>query len=264
MKRAAASIILPFLSIFLSTLHAEGSRLDASKIEKLVFQKVNFERSREGLPDYKHHADLATVAKQHSANMVKHNFFSHVDHRDMNVRLRTLLVRPRLFARALGENLACVFGGTEEEVAQKLVTRWMDSPGHRDNILSGQFTHIGIGVQQKGDRFYATQVFGELVAKMITELPDPVPYGSEQTMRLKFLGNFPKEELSALVHFADRNARFCVKCEFYFEGFGVYKPRWEREYFTVRVKFDKGRGTYDLTLGQGNTYYSGGMKISVR
>jgi uncharacterized protein YkwD len=191
MKRAAVSIILPFLGIFLSTLHAEGSRLDVSKIEKLVFQKVNFERSREGLPDYKHHADLAGVAKQHSANMVKHNFFSHVDHRDMNVRLRMMLVRPRLFTRAIGENLACVFGETEEEVAEKLVGRWMDSPGHRDNILSGQFTHIGIGVQQKGDQFYATQVFGELVAKMITELPDPVPYGSEQTLRLKFLGSFP-------------------------------------------------------------------------
>ncbi len=263
MKRTVVSIILPIIGVLVPTLHAQASRLDASEIEKLVFKRVNEERSRQGLSEYRHSSDLEKIAKQHSTNMITHDFFSHVDHKDMNVRLRKMLLCPHLFTWAIGENIACVFGGSEEEVAEKLVIWWMNSPGHRANILSEKFSYIGIGVEQKGDQLYATQVFGELVAKMVTELPDPVPYGSEQTLRFEFLSDFPKEQLSVLVNFPDKSARFYIRGRSYLEGFGIYEPHWDGEYFTVTVKFDKGQGTYDLTLGEGGKYFSGGIKISV-
>lgn len=263
MKRKAVSIILPIIGVLVPTLHAQAPRLDVSEIEKLVFEKVNEERSKQGLSEYRHSADLEKIAKQHSTNMVTHDFFSHVDHKEMNVRLRKMFLCPHLFAWAIGENIACAFGRTEEEVAEKLVVWWMNSPGHRANIVSEKFSHIGIGVEQKGDQLYATQVFGELVAKMVTELPDPVPYGSEQTLRFEFLADFPKEQLSVLVNFPDKSARFYTKGRSYLEGFGIYEPHWDGEYFTVAVKFDKGQGTYDLTLGEGGKYFSGGIKIPV-
>src|SRR5713101_5356030 len=58
---------------------------------------------------------------------------------------------------ALGENIAAGFPS-----AEAVVTSWMNSPGHRANILSPNFTEIGIGMVNGGGKFgtYWTQEFG--------------------------------------------------------------------------------------------------------
>jgi hypothetical protein len=48
---------------------------------------------------------------------------------------------------------------------------WMDSPGHRENILRRRFTHLGLGVVQNGRRTVGVAVFGERFA----ELGEPIP-----------------------------------------------------------------------------------------
>lgn len=58
-------------------------------------------------------------------------------------------------ARGVGENVA--FGNVSPET---LVTMWMDSPGHRANILNASFTHLGVGdVTTSTGRVYGVQVF---------------------------------------------------------------------------------------------------------
>ena len=58
-------------------------------------------------------------------------------------------------ARSVGENVA--FGNVTPEV---LVQMWMDSPGHRANILNAGFTHLGVGdVTTSTGRVYGVQVF---------------------------------------------------------------------------------------------------------
>jgi hypothetical protein len=48
---------------------------------------------------------------------------------------------------------------TEEEVDQRAVSGWMNSPGHRRNILNGEYTEAGVGIAQVKDYFIMTQVF---------------------------------------------------------------------------------------------------------
>jgi uncharacterized protein YkwD len=264
MKKIVAGIGLVLLSVSFSTAHPAVSSLDTAKMERLVLQKVNNERSKKRLSKYGHSDELAKLAGIHSGNMIKHKSFSHVDHNGMNSSQRKMNYFPQLFAGATGENIAYVFGKTEEQVAKTLMTRWMSSSGHRGNILSKDYSHIGIGIKQKGAYLYATQVFADLVAIMVTELSEVVPYGSEQQIKFKFLGNFPKEKITIFVHFPDKTARFYTKGRSYFQGYGSYQPRWNGEYFTITVKFDKGTGTYNLTLGKHGTYYPDGLKILVK
>jgi uncharacterized protein YkwD len=58
-------------------------------------------------------------------------------------------------ARGAGENIA--YGGTS---AAQFMTMWMNSTGHRENILRASFTHLGVGVTRSaGGTWYATQDF---------------------------------------------------------------------------------------------------------
>ena len=62
--------------------------------------------------------------------------------------------------RAWGENIAYVGGMTDPNaIADKIMTNWMNSSGHRANILSTNFSSIGVGVYKSGNRVYATQEF---------------------------------------------------------------------------------------------------------
>lgn len=58
-------------------------------------------------------------------------------------------------ARGASENIAC-----GNVTADQMVTMWMNSPGHRANILNGSFTHIGIGAAKtSAGRWYGVQDF---------------------------------------------------------------------------------------------------------
>ncbi len=68
--------------------------------------------------------------------------------------------------RTVGENIAC-----GQRSAAEVVRGWMNSPGHRANILRPEFTRIGVGLAGGGRAgTYWTQLFGGLTAR-----PDPVP-----------------------------------------------------------------------------------------
>ena len=63
--------------------------------------------------------------------------------------------------RRLGENIGWTSKEREDQaIARDLVERWMNSPGHRANILNPRFKDIGIGVTKTQDRTYAVQIFG--------------------------------------------------------------------------------------------------------
>jgi uncharacterized protein YkwD len=66
--------------------------------------------------------------------------------------LRPVLTACR--ARGVGENVAYGTGTPEE-----LVALWMASPGHRANLLTPEFTHLGVGATVVGGRVYGVQVF---------------------------------------------------------------------------------------------------------
>ncbi|MSS72469.1 MAG: CAP domain-containing protein [Candidatus Latescibacteria bacterium] len=141
---------------------------------------------------------------------------------------------------------------------------WMNSPGHRASILSDQFTHTGIGVAEEGGQVYATQDFGELVAVLEGEAPKEVPFGSELTLRFRFLGRFAQRRLTVFVHFPDTKARVYLSGGRYYTGAGPYEPAWEGDRFTIKILCDKGRGIYNLTMGKDGRFYPEGLRFEVR
>jgi uncharacterized protein YkwD len=105
----------------------------------------NRERAGRGLPALKESPKLRRAAEGHSDDMVAGGFFAHESPSgaDMAERiLRTGYARGQGWS--LGENIA--WGTGSLATAAQIQRAWMDSPGHRANILRRQFREIGIGI----------------------------------------------------------------------------------------------------------------------
>lgn len=236
---------------------------NSEKIEKRIFELMNKERTSRGLSALVYHNDLAELARIQSQNMNRHNFFSHTDHNGMGPQQRKVKHFPKLMG-GIGENIAMHYGSTEEEIAVNLMTGWMNSPGHRANILREKYSYVGVGIEQKDAQYvYGTQVFGELTASLETEIPPKVPFGTDITLRFKFLGTFPKERLYVHTQFPDRSARFPMPDGSYYTGGGPLSPAWDGEHFTITLKLDKGKGRYTVMFGKDGSYYPDGVMIQV-
>lgn len=114
-----------------------------------VVRMVNEIRDQEGLPPLSGDKKLATAALRRASSCARKGRISHDGWLDA---LRK--VGLRIGSRAFGENLA-----QGQERAAEAVRAWMDSPGHRANILAEDYRRIGVGVAEgHGDRFWA-QIF---------------------------------------------------------------------------------------------------------
>lgn len=253
-----------FLSALVTLLFTGQSfALSTSKIENHIFQLVNQQRSKHRLPPYRIHNKLTDLARIHSRNMVKHNFFSHKDHAGLSPQARKVKFHPGLLG-GIGENIAYHYGKSELIVAKNLISSWMKSPGHRANILSQKYSHIGIGIAAKGRYYYATQTFGDLAADLLQLIPKVIAYESEKDFTFNFLGKFPRDKISIFVNFPDKNAKFFLKNGAYYTGVGKYDPVWSGENFSFRIKFDKGKGYYKIMMGSYGRFYKEGILILVR
>lgn len=243
---------------------AQQKQLTPDQIAKQIMDITNEERQRQGLPELVRHEHLQELARIHSANMMKHHFFSHTDHEHRDPGERKDTYAPKLFG-GVGENIAYIHGIPRSQIAARFHEIWMNSSGHRANILRSRFSHLGVAVVREGQTYYATQVFGNLVAEMTSEPKESYDFGSEQVFEFKFLGAFPKEEIAIFMHFPDRNARFYTSKNAFYTGVGRYEPVWlDDERFAITVTFDKGRGIYRLTMGSYGSYNPGGLELLIK
>ncbi len=124
----------------------------SSALESQMFQIVNNERMKNGLNALKYDFNLEAVARDHSADMLIHGYFSHISFSGKNVAQRLTFFGIN-YALA-GENIA--FAPSLISANEGL----MDSPEHRDNILNPQFHRLGIGIADAGSLgLMITQVF---------------------------------------------------------------------------------------------------------
>ncbi len=128
--------------------------LDAVKTwENEVIRLANAERSKKGLPALGANWQLSRCARYKSQDMINKNYFAHQSPTygspfDM---MESFGLR---FAAA-GENIAM-----GQQSPQAVITAWMNSPGHRGNILSTSYSQIGVGLaKDKNGRCYWTQMF---------------------------------------------------------------------------------------------------------
>ncbi|MGW1208503.1 CAP domain-containing protein [Streptomyces sp. NPDC002499] len=127
---------------------------DLDRTAAEVVDLTNRERARAGLPPLGTDPLLTRAAQAHSADMVARAFYSHTDPEGGQPWDRAARAGSR--RRTIGENIAC-----GQRSAAEVVEGWMNSPGHRANILKPDFTHIGIGFAGGGPSgTYWTQLFG--------------------------------------------------------------------------------------------------------
>lgn len=121
--------------------------------EKEVFSLVNKVRAENGLSALTWADDLANVARAHSRDMINRSFFSHTnpDGQSPFDRLRNNGINYKTAA----ENIA--YG---QKTAEAVMNGWMNSSGHRANILNKNVKELGVGaVKNQNGTIYWTQVF---------------------------------------------------------------------------------------------------------
>ncbi|MEV5433274.1 CAP domain-containing protein [Streptomyces sp. NPDC052701] len=115
---------------------------------------TNRERVRAGLRPLAPDPRLAAAAQAHSADMAARGFYSHTC--PDGGRPWDRAAAAGAGRRSIGENIAC-----GQRSPAEVVEGWMNSPGHRANILKPDFTHLGIGFAGGGRAgTYWTQLFG--------------------------------------------------------------------------------------------------------
>ncbi|WP_246599356.1 CAP domain-containing protein [Clostridium lacusfryxellense] len=123
------------------------------KIVKEVVTLVNQERSKQGLAPLKENVKLSTVARTKSEDMAKNNYFSHTS--PTYGSPFDMMKQFGITYSAAGENIAM-----GQPTAASVMDGWMNSPGHRANILSKDFTEIGVGIAKNANgSIYWTQQF---------------------------------------------------------------------------------------------------------
>jgi uncharacterized protein YkwD len=112
--------------------------------ERQICVLTNRERAKKGLAPLSWDASLAKVAMEHADDMFQRGYLSHTNPNGEVMKDR--LVRHGIRFGYAGENLAEGY-----TTGNDAVTGWMNSSGHRENLLRPQFTKIGAA--QIGDKY---------------------------------------------------------------------------------------------------------------
>jgi uncharacterized YkwD family protein len=127
-----------------------------TSMEQQMITLINQARSQNGLPALKVDMQVTNVARVKAQDMIDNNYFSHNSPKygspfDMMKSFGVHYVKA-------GENIA---GNQTVQAAHNAL---MNSPGHRENILSPDYTHIGIGIKKGGQ-------YGNMFSQMFISKP---------------------------------------------------------------------------------------------
>lgn len=121
-----------------------------SQFEKEVVELTNAERAKYGLTALTIDTELSKVARTKSQDMKDRNYFDHTS--PTYGSPFDMMKQFGINYSSAGENIA-----QGQTTPQQVVQAWMNSEGHRANILKASYTHIGVGYVQSGN--YWTQMF---------------------------------------------------------------------------------------------------------
>jgi uncharacterized protein YkwD len=146
-----------------SQTEAEGgdeSKLDKQELEMSLHDEINEERYQENLSQLQYDSGLQEIARYHSGQMAEYDFFAHESPsgETMGERYGRFGYSCRVMDESQGgyvtggENIwkvtytSGVIQDSESTLAAMAVSDWMDSPGHRENIVFPYWESEGIGV----------------------------------------------------------------------------------------------------------------------
>jgi uncharacterized YkwD family protein/spore coat assembly protein SafA len=118
--------------------------------ENQVLSLVNQERSKAGLKPLSMDWEVQRVARIKACDMQQKGYFSHTS--PTYGSPFTMLKQHGINYKSAGENIAM-----GQKTPQEVMVSWMNSQGHRANILKPEYTHLGVGYCQQGN--YWVQMF---------------------------------------------------------------------------------------------------------
>ncbi len=149
-KRANPQISDPDLIYPGQVLNIPTTDTSVSSYEKEIVRLVNEIRVENGLRELTYDWQLSRVARYKSQDMKDNRYFSHTS--PTYGSPFQMMKSFGITYRSAGENIAKGY-----RTPKAVVDGWMNSSGHRANILNSSFTHIGVGYVESGN--YWTQMF---------------------------------------------------------------------------------------------------------
>lgn len=219
-------------------------------MEWRMLRLLNKDRKKYGLHALRMQEDLRKVARKHSFDMAKKDYFDHVNQKAQSPSDRLKIAR--ITEVASGENLAKI--GGYKNPTQKAEEGLMNSPGHRANILHAAYNAVGIGITRNSSMvYYFTQNFAN--RSLIFDNNPPSQISFNKTLKLKgmafsdiqniFCEMFLQRPLSQIHEFFIplNNQRKFFSCEFYFSEPGLYTLKFYvkpsgKSYFVLVNSFE--------------------------
>jgi len=128
------------------------TQTENSNMASQVLNLVNKERQKQNLSPLKLDSELTKVAQLKSEDMKNKNYFDHTS--PTYGSPFDMMKKFGINYKYAGENIA-----KGQKTAEAVVNAWMNSEGHRKNILNKNFTDMGLGYLKSGSTTYWTQMF---------------------------------------------------------------------------------------------------------
>ena len=171
-----------FLTSSFFPLQQNKPGVHIATLETRVFERVNAERVKRKLNPLKLDPKLSDIARAHSEDMAKRNYIAHVNPEGLTPSDRAHaagyechevigryiysgiaenIFQSNLYHRVVMTGAQIVYEwNTEDKIAMTSVNGWIESSGHRANILTVHYTRTGVGVAVSSDqKVYITQEF---------------------------------------------------------------------------------------------------------
>lgn len=129
-----------------------GATDEITALENAVTKIVNARRAENGCGAVTNNEKLRSAARGHSQDMADQNYF---DHTSLDGRTPWDRSKAAGYQNAIGENIA-----KGQRTAEQVMESWMNSDGHRKNILNCDAKETGVGLAYDGNTAVWTQMFG--------------------------------------------------------------------------------------------------------
>ena len=264
-RKKAMNRVLAYIIALMIMIPSLSCSYNPHQIEQDIHDLINQERAQFNLPPLINLKELDELARYHSLNMLEHDFFSHQDYRGRDVADRMDEQFPMILYSSIGENIAKQTGYYDPNVAQTFVQCWMNSPGHRANILSEDYTHAGVGITFEDNIIYVTQNFAKPIVKLLSNIPQKLSQDKTLTLRLEYLYDIRPEAFSAYLVYPNPEQEFFLNEQTFVRGFEPVQVEWiDRQSFRVTLSFSAGSGIYRLSFGDSTSFSQNGFLIHVQ
>jgi len=237
----------------------EDVGMEWPEVSEYVFEMTNQERQQRGRSSVHHDPTLSQIACWHNQDQLKGGYMGHEDSDDRMPGDRVAREHRRLIG-VVAENAYRFRIDVEsektkkQEWASRIVGNWMESPGHRSNMLDREHTHLGVCVSTDTVNSRAVQLFAVVNAYLDRPLPWTVTPGDSTSVSFSLV---EAEQPPARYKFAPAGEPLR---EAFDEGAG--KP------MNGTLHFPDSTGKYELRVlvpdGSGRFWTYGGPRIWVK